>query len=86
VFQNSYHPLAPFEVTLPTASYRQVIDCADFNNSRSTIYGGQCGHPLSRHYDDLTAGWLVGRSHPMPWDREQVDEATEAALDLEPAD
>ncbi len=85
VFQNSYHPLEPFDVTLPTASYRQVIDFADFNNSRSTIYGGQCGHPLSRHYDDLTPGWLVGASHSMPWDRQQVERVTEAALNLEPA-
>jgi len=86
VFQNSYHPLEPFEVTLPTASYRQVIDFADFNNSQSTIYGGQCGHPLSRHYDDLTPGWLAGRSHPMLWDRDKIEPMTEASLQLEPAD
>ena len=72
-------------MTLSTASYRQVIDLADFNNSRSTIYGGQCGHPLSRHYDDRIPGWLAGVSHPMPWDRQQVESATEAALNLEPA-
>ncbi|OGO52708.1 MAG: hypothetical protein A2148_11135 [Chloroflexi bacterium RBG_16_68_14] len=85
VFQNSYHPLEPFEVTLPTASYRQVIDLGDLNQSRSIIYGGQCGHPLSRHYDDLIDGWLRGESHPMPWDREQVEAVTEATLRLDPA-
>ncbi len=85
VFQNSYHPLEPFEVTLSTASYRQVIDLGDLNNSRSIIYGGQCGHPLSGHYDDLIDGWLRGELHPMPWDREQVESVTEATLRLEPA-
>ncbi len=84
VFQNSYHPLEPFEVTLPTASYRQVIDLGDLNESRSTIYGGQCGHPLSRHYNDLTEGWLHGQLHPMPWDRDKVEALTEETLQLEP--
>jgi penicillin amidase len=85
VFQNSYHPLEPFEVTLSTASYRQVIDLGDLNESRSTIYAGQSGHPLSPHYNDLTDGWLHGELHPMPWNRENVEAVTEATLRLEPA-
>lgn len=84
VFQNSYHPLEPFQVTLSTASYRQVIDMGDLNNSRATIYGGQCGHPLSPHYDDLIDGWLRGDLHPLPWDRDRVEAVTEATLELEP--
>ena len=85
VFQNAYHPLQPFEVTLSTASYRQAIDLGDLNNSRSTIYGGQCGHPLSPHYADLIEGWLQGASHPMAWDRDKVEEVAEATLSLIPS-
>jgi len=82
VFQNSYHPLQPFAVTLPTASYRQVIDLGDLNSSRSTIYGGQCGHPLSPHYDDLIEPWLKGEYHPMLWTRAQVEREAEGRLIL----
>ncbi len=85
VFQNQYHPLQPFDVTLPTPSYRQVIDMADLNNSRSIIYAGQSGHPLSPHYDDLTERWIQGAPHPMPWDRENVEAVTEETLRLTPA-
>lgn len=30
--------------------------------------GGQSGHPLDPHYDDLLEGWLAGEAHPLPWE------------------
>jgi acyl-homoserine lactone acylase PvdQ len=36
------------------------------------MFTGQSGHPASRHYDDLQADWLRGRTQPMcgegPWE------------------
>jgi penicillin amidase len=48
------------------ASYRQVVDLADpEGRSWMITFGGQSGHVGSRHYDDLTPGWLRGRFLPM---------------------
>ncbi len=30
--------------------------------------GGQSGHPMDAHYDDLLEGWLAGEAHPLPWE------------------
>ncbi|MHC4376079.1 MAG: penicillin acylase family protein [Planctomycetota bacterium] len=30
--------------------------------------GGQSGHPLDAHYDDLLEGWLAGEAHALPWE------------------
>jgi penicillin amidase len=43
-------------------SLRAVFDLSDLNRSRFIVAPGQSGHPLSRHYRDLTADWAAGRS------------------------
>ncbi len=48
------------------------------------VAGGQSGHPFSRHYGDLLALWREGRTHPMPFAREQVERHVEARLLLLP--
>jgi penicillin amidase len=40
--------------------YRGVYDFADPDNSLFIIATGQSGHPLSRHYDDLSELWRRG--------------------------
>jgi len=42
------------------ASYRQVIDLAEMDNSRYIHPMGQSGHLLSPHYDDLLPLWQKG--------------------------
>lgn len=41
--------------------YRAIYDLADLSASRMIIATGQSGHPLSRHFDDLTEIWRDGR-------------------------
>lgn len=40
------------------ASYRQIIDLADLDNSLFMIPMGQSGNPFSNHYDDLLQKWV----------------------------
>jgi penicillin amidase len=65
-------------------SYRQILDVGDWNRSKSIHPTGQSGHPASRHYADFIKPWLNVEYHPMPWSRNQVDEATTERLTLQP--
>ncbi len=49
----------PFE-HIHGAGLRAVYDLGDLGNSRFMIATGQSGHPLSRHYRDLTQTWADG--------------------------
>ena len=48
--------------------YRGVYDFADPESSVFIIATGQSGHPLSRHYDDLSELWRRGEYLPMTLD------------------
>ena len=50
------------------AGYRGVYDLADPDSSVFIIPPGQSGHPLSRHYDDLSEIWRRGEYVPMSLD------------------
>ncbi|MCR9148787.1 MAG: penicillin acylase family protein [Rhodobacteraceae bacterium] len=50
------------------AGYRGVYDFADPDSSVFIISTGQSGHPLSRHYDDLSDLWRRGEYIPMSLD------------------
>ena len=84
VWQAAYVPYHGYDVNSFTASWRQIIDLADFNNSRGTLTSGQSGHPGNRHYADMTSMWRRGEYHPMPWDREQVEAQARGRLELSP--
>jgi penicillin amidase len=84
VWQAAYAPYHGYDVNSFTASWRQIIDLADFNNSRATLPSGQSGHPGSRHYADMTALWRRGEYHPMLWDREQVEAQAKGRMELAP--
>ncbi|WGF87121.1 penicillin acylase family protein [Marinivivus vitaminiproducens] len=49
----------PFTVRL-AASYRGLYDLAEPDRSRFVATVGQSGHPLSRHYRDMSEIWLDG--------------------------
>ena len=82
VWQASYAPYHGYDVNSFTASWRQIIDLADFNNSRATLPSGESGHPGSRHYADMTAMWRRGEYHPMLWDREAVEAQAKGRMEL----
>ena len=66
------------------ASYRQVIDLADWDRSTMTNAPGESGDPASPHYSDLLNDWAAGRYHPMPFTRKAVEAATTERILLTP--
>jgi penicillin amidase len=57
---------AKFEHTIG-ASYRHVIDLADWDKGLATSAPGQSGQPGSPHYDDLLPLWRKGEYFPLAW-------------------
>ena len=66
------------------ASYRQIIDVGDWDQSRFVIPLGQSGHPMSAHYDDMLPLWNDGRYVPMVYTEGAVRAAAWTALTLRP--
>lgn len=67
------------------ASYRQIIDLADWDRSVMTNAPGESGVPGSPHYSDLAETWARGEYHPMPYTRQAVEAAAEERISLVPA-
>ena len=85
VWQAAYAPHNGYDLNSFTASWRQIIDLADFNQSVGVLPSGESGHPGSRHYSDMIALWRKVEYHPMPWDREQVEAHAVGRTELAPA-
>lgn len=66
------------------ASFREILDFSDWDQSMMTNAPGESGDPESRHYRDLVGDWAAGRYHPMPFSRKAVEAATEERIVLEP--
>jgi penicillin amidase len=84
VAQACYLGARPWAAYSYIASYRQIIDLSDFNNSLAIMPGGQSGHPASRHYADMLGPWARGEYHPLPFDRAEVERHAEGRLTLAP--
>jgi penicillin amidase len=67
------------------ASFREIIDLSDWDNSVATNVPGQSGQPGGPHYDDLVALWATGEYFPLLFSREAVVENTANLLTLRPA-
>ncbi|MFL5579976.1 MAG: penicillin acylase family protein [Gemmatimonadaceae bacterium] len=67
------------------ASFREILDVADWDNSVATSTPGQSGQPGSAHYGDLLKLWEEGRYFPLVYSRERVEQETAHRLVLEPA-
>ena len=67
------------------ASFREILDLADWDNSVATSTPGQSGQPGSPHYGDLLPLWRDGRYFPLVFSRPAVERATAHRLTLEPA-
>jgi penicillin amidase len=59
------------------ASFRIVVDLADWDGTLGTNVPGQSGDPRSPHYRDLFAPWAEGRYFRVPFTPRAVDAATE---------
>ncbi|MEZ5685982.1 MAG: penicillin acylase family protein, partial [Paracoccaceae bacterium] len=66
------------------AGYRAVYDFADPDASVFITATGQSGHPLSRHYDDLSELWRRGEYIPMSLDPALARAAAAGITRLEP--
>ncbi|WP_134680026.1 penicillin acylase family protein [Paracoccus ravus] len=67
-------------------AYRGVYDLADPDSSVFIISTGQSGHPLSRHYDDLSELWRRGEYVSMSLDPDLARAAATGITRLEPAE
>ncbi len=67
------------------AGYRGVYDFADPDSSVFVVSTGQSGHPLSRHYDDLSELWRRGEYIPMSLDPDLAHAAATGVMILTPA-
>jgi penicillin amidase len=66
------------------ASYREIFDLADWDNSVAINVPGQSGQPGSTHYDDLLPLWSSGQYFPLRYSRAAVDAVTTDVLILQP--
>ncbi len=69
---------------LDGASYRQIMDVANWDNSRAINVPGQSGQPSSKHYADLLPLWRDGRYFPLVYSKAAVDRNTSDTLQLVP--
>jgi penicillin amidase len=67
------------------ASYRQIIDLADFDNSVAINVPGQSGQPESEYYSDLLSPWIFEQYFPLAYTRQRVERETKHVLTLLPA-
>jgi penicillin amidase len=67
------------------ASYRLIVDFGEPRRSAGVLPTGESGHFLSRHYLDQLPLWLDGASHPLLFEREEIEKAAESVLVLRPA-
>jgi penicillin amidase len=68
------------------ASFREVLDVADWDRSVAVNVPGQSGQPGSPHYGDLLPLWSEGRYFPFLFSREKIEKAATDRLILEPAE
>ena len=66
------------------ASYREVIDLGDFDNSVAINVPGQSAQPGSEYYDDLLPLWGSDKYFPLVYSRARVEAATKHVLRLLP--
>jgi penicillin amidase len=66
------------------ASYREILDAADWDRSFAVNTPGQSGQPGSPHYSDLLPLWDAGQYFPLVYSRKAVEKETTDRLRLEP--
>lgn len=66
------------------ASFREILDLSDWDNSVAINVPGQSGQPTSPHYADLLPLWAEGKYFPMLYSRERIEKQAAATLMLVP--
>jgi len=66
------------------ASYREILDTSNWDQSVAVNSPGQSGQPGSKHYSDLVSIWAEGKYFPLTYSREAVEKAATDRMTLEP--
>jgi len=66
------------------ASYRHVLDLADWDRGLATSTPGQSGQPGSPFYANLLPRWAQDEYFPLAYSRKKVEEVTQHRLRLQP--
>ena len=66
------------------ASYREIMDTSDWDQSVAVNVPGQSGQPGSIHYSDLLPLWAEGQYFPLSYSKVAVEKAATDTLILEP--
>jgi penicillin G amidase len=66
------------------ASYREILDTSNWDQSVAVNTPGQSGQPGSSHYSDLMPSWDAGRYFPLLYSRKAVERDTTDRLLLKP--
>ena len=83
VNNGAFNPEEPFRQVF-VASYRQILDTADWDRSLVIHTTGQSGLPFHRHYRDFAPLWARGEYVPLLFSRAKVEETAAARLILSP--
>lgn len=67
------------------ASFREILDVSDWDNSVGTNVPGQSAQPGSPHYGDLLPLWAQGRYFPLLFSKQKIEAQVKQQLLLEPA-
>jgi penicillin amidase len=65
---------------LSAPSYRQIIDFSDFDNSTIVMPLGNSSNLASPYYKNQLRDWFEGKSYPMCWTREKVEQHKKHSL------
>ena len=66
------------------ASFREIMNLADWDASLAVNVPGESGQPGSSHYGDLLPLWEEGKYFPLVYSRAAVEKASPDKLVLEP--
>jgi penicillin amidase len=66
------------------ASYREILDTSDWDDSVAVNTPGQSGQPESTHYSDLMPLWRDGKYFPLVYSKPAVERETTDKLVMEP--
>jgi penicillin G amidase len=66
------------------ASYREIFDLSNWDNSLAINTPGQSGQPGSPHYSDLLQLWSEGKYFPLLYSREKIEANATEKLVLSP--
>jgi len=66
------------------ASFRIIVDLADWDRSLGVNTPGQSGNPADHHYRDLAELWSAGKYFPVFYSREKIESVAEHKVILQP--